>query len=228
MTHVPASISAFARHRRGLATAALATAALTALTALAFTGCGSEPGGGGPRSDPARSIAPKERPAQPSPEQKAFAAMPDTYAKECPAADGVPPTPPGKPSGPDPARSLAPGETPPDEPVEPGPPPGPAAEWDLHEWCTSVHHEQRIIEALQKVADSTSATVRKTLNRLGYIDEHIHGLEQDGRTTRFHLDLRENGSRLCETGVAAGEDTDVGPCVARATGAFTVTTEAQP
>ncbi|MCX5317738.1 hypothetical protein [Streptomyces sp. NBC_00154] len=221
MTHIHASISAFARHRRGLATAALAA------LALALTSCGSEPSGGGPRSDPARNIASKERPAQPSPEQ-AFAAMLDMYAKECPAANGVPPTPPGKPSSPEPARSLAPGETPPDEPIEPGPLTGPAAELDRHEWCTSVHHEQRIIEALQKVADPTPATVRKTLNRLGYIDEHIHGLKQDGKTTRFHLDLRENGSRLCETGVAAGETTDVNPCVARATGAFTITTEAQP
>ncbi|MFH9008543.1 hypothetical protein ACH4E5_35550 [Streptomyces afghaniensis] len=99
---------------------------------------------------------------------------------------------------------------------------------DRHDGCTSVQHEQRIIEALQMVVDPTPAKVRKTLNSLGYIDERIHGLKQDGKTTRFYLDLRENGGRLCEAGLAAGETTDVTPCVAPATGPFTVQTEEQP
>lgn len=220
MTHIRASISAFARPRRGLAAAALAS--------LALTGCGSELKGGGPQGEPAGSVASKARPTQPSPEQEAFAAMLDMYAQMCPPSDGVPPAPPGKSTGPEPVRSLAPGETPPTDPIEPGPPTGPAAELDRHDWCTSVHHEQRIIEALQKVAEPTPAKVRKTLNGLGYIDERIHGLKQDGKTTRFYLDLRENGGRLCEAGRAAGETTDVTPCVAHATGPFAVKTEEQP
>ncbi|MFF7563808.1 hypothetical protein ACFZB4_28005 [Streptomyces pseudovenezuelae] len=88
--------------------------------------------------------------------------------------------------------------------------------------CASVQHEQRIIEALQAVSAPTPAKVRKTLNNLGYIDERIHDLKQDGKVTRFHLDLRENGGRLCEEGLAAGEATDVTACAAPATGAFTV------
>ncbi|MFJ8464536.1 hypothetical protein [Streptomyces swartbergensis] len=99
---------------------------------------------------------------------------------------------------------------------------------DRHDWCTSVHHEQRIIEALQKVVEPTPAKVRKTLNSLGYIDERIHGLKQDGKTTRFYLDLREKGGKLCEAGRAAGATTDVTPCIAPATGPFTVKTEEQP
>ncbi|GGT94274.1 hypothetical protein ACH4HG_38840 [Streptomyces coeruleorubidus] len=220
MTHIRASISAFARPRRALAAAALAS--------LALTGCGSEVKGSGPQGGPVGSVASKARPTQPSPEQEAFAAMLEMYAQMCPPSDGVPPAPPGKSAGPEPVRSLAPGETPPTDPIEPGPPTGPAAELDRHDGCTSVHHEQRIIEALQKVAEPTPAKVRKTLNGLGYIDERIHGLKQDGKTTRFYLDLRENGGRLCEAGRAAGETTDVTACVAHATGPFTVKTEEQP
>ncbi|MER7405727.1 hypothetical protein ABT373_25380 [Streptomyces sp. NPDC000070] len=220
MTHIRASISAFARHRRGLAAAALVS--------LALTGCGSELKGSGPRGEPVGGVASKARPTQPSPEQEAFAAMLDRYAQACPPSDGVPPAPPGKSTSPEPERSLAPGETPPTDPIEPGPLTGPAAELDRHDWCTSVHHEQRIIEALQKVVEPTPAKVRKTLNSLGYIDERIHGLKQDGKTTRFHLDLRENGGQLCEAGLAAGETTEVTPCVAPATGPFTVKTEERP
>jgi hypothetical protein len=88
------------------------------------------------------------------------------------------------------------------------------------DWCASVQHEQRIVEALQAVPEPTPAKVRKTLNDLGYIDERIHGLEQVGRTTRFRLDLREKGGRLCENGSAAGEETDISPCVAPAAGPF--------
>ncbi|WP_406727304.1 hypothetical protein WJ438_25465 [Streptomyces sp. GD-15H] len=97
------------------------------------------------------------------------------------------------------------------------------------DWCASVQHEQRIIQALQEVSEPTPAKVRKTLNSLGYIDERIHGLKQDGKTTRFYLDLRESGGRLCEAGLAAGEETDVTVCTVPATGAFAVTeTKEQP
>jgi hypothetical protein len=92
----------------------------------------------------------------------------------------------------------------------------------------SVHHEQRIIAALQMLADPTPTKVRKTLNRLGYTDERIHGLKQDGKKIRFYLDLREDGGRLCESGAAAVEVSDVLPCVAVAEGPFKVTSEARP
>ncbi|MEW1697917.1 hypothetical protein [Streptomyces sp. NPDC091278] len=88
--------------------------------------------------------------------------------------------------------------------------------------CASVQHEQRVVETLQAVAKPTPANVREALNGLGYIDEHIHDLIQDGATTRFHLDLRESGGRLCEVGTAAGKATEMTPCTTPATGAFTV------
>ncbi|MGW2018241.1 hypothetical protein [Streptomyces sp. NPDC001927] len=213
MTQTPASISAFTPRRLVLAAVALAS--------LALTGCGSEVSGSAPQREPAKNVASTERPAQPSPEQAAFAAMLATYAQMCPPADGVPMAPPNKP---EPVQSLPPGAMPPPEPIEPGP----ETALDRHEFCTSVHHEQRVIEALQKVAEPTPTKVRKTLNDLGYIDERIHGLKQEGKTTRFHLDLRENGSRLGEAGLAAGLETDVTPYVVPATGPFTVNSEVKP
>ncbi|MFD6555574.1 hypothetical protein [Streptomyces sp. NPDC058398] len=88
--------------------------------------------------------------------------------------------------------------------------------------CASVQHEQRIVQALQAVSEPTPAKVRKALNSLGYIDERIHGLQQDSRATPFYLDLRESGGRLCEAGLAAGEETYVTVCTAPATGGFAV------
>jgi hypothetical protein len=221
MTPLTAPTSAFARPRRALTAVALA--------ALALTGCGSEGAGdGGTRSEPGRSS--EASATAPTGEQAAFEAMLAKVAQPCSATAEAPATPTGeapsgpsdrRPTGPAGEQSLAPGETPPDEPIEPGAPSEPAAGLSDRDQCASVQHEQRIIEALQAVPDPTPAKVRKSLNGLGYIDERIHGLKQDGRTTRFHLDLREQGSRLCEAGVAAGEQTDVIPCVAPATGAFT-------
>ncbi|MFV0131826.1 hypothetical protein ACLGIH_00830 [Streptomyces sp. HMX87] len=119
-------------------------------------------------------------------------------------------------------ESLAPGETPPAEPIDPGALTGPAAELNARDQCASVQHEQRIVQALQAVSEPTPAKVRKTLNDLGYIDERIHDLKQDGKITRFYLDLREKGGRLCEEGSAAGVETDISPCVAAAAGPFAV------
>lgn len=222
MTPLTAPARAFARPRRALMAVALA--------ALALTGCGSEGAGdGGTRKESGRSA--EASATTPTNEQAAFEAMLAKVAQPCSTTAETPSTPTGeapsepsdqRPTGPTGEQTLAPGETPPDEPIEPGAPSEPAAQLSDRDQCASVQHEQRIIEALQAVPDPTPAKVRKSLNDLGYIDERIHGLKQDGRTTRFHLDLREQGSRLCEAGVAAGEQTDVIPCVAPATGAFTV------
>ncbi|MET9389544.1 hypothetical protein ABZY20_03870 [Streptomyces sp. NPDC006624] len=224
MTPITAPTGAFARHRLALAAVALG--------ALALTGCGSDgSGGGGTQSEPGRSA--EVSATTPTGEQAAFEAMLDKVAQPCSTTDEAPsgpgdqaPSGPGdeSPTGPAGEQSLAPGETPPDEPIEPGAPSEPAPQLSDRDRCASVQHEQRIIEALQSVPDPTPAKVRKSLNGLGYIDERIHGLKQDGRTTRFHLDLREKGGRLCEAGVAAGQQTDVTPCVAPAAGAFTVNT----
>lgn len=116
----------------------------------------------------------------------------------------------------------------PDRPDRAGSPTGPEAELNARDRCVSGHHEQRVIEALQTVAGPTPAKVRETLNGLGYTDDLIHSLKQDGETTRFYLDLRESGGRLCESGLAAGRSSDVTPCVAAATGPFKVTAENRP
>ncbi|MBK3624693.1 hypothetical protein JHN59_07495 [Streptomyces sp. MBT49] len=91
---------------------------------------------------------------------------------------------------------------------------------NARDWCASNLHEERITRALRDLADPTPAEVRTVLNGLGYIDGRIHGLERSGTTTRFLLDLRDRGGRLCLDGSAAGEDTVVDKCVAPATGPF--------
>ncbi|MEU9455711.1 hypothetical protein [Streptomyces sp. NPDC048277] len=201
MTPIAAPISAFARPRRTLAAAALA--------ALALAGCGNN---GSSDSGSA---------AQSAPEQAAFAAMLDKVAQPCSSTVESASGPTDKePTGPEGKQSLAPGETPPTDPIEPAAPTG--AQLSDRDRCASVQHEQRIIQALQAVSKPTPAKVRKSLNGLGHVDERIHGLEQDGKVTRFYLDLREKGGRLCEAGTAAGGETDVTPCAAPATGSFAV------
>ncbi|MFM9575123.1 hypothetical protein [Streptomyces turgidiscabies] len=149
--------------------------------------------------------------------------MLDEVAQPCPSTDEAASAPTGlQPTSVPAARSLAPGETPPTDPIEPGAPTGPETELNDRDWCASVQHEQRIIQALQAVSDPTPAKVRKTLNSLGYIDERIHGLKQEGKATRFSLDLREKGGQLCETGLAAGEESDVTVCANPATGEVAV------
>ncbi|MFJ3797352.1 hypothetical protein ACIPSJ_13750 [Streptomyces sp. NPDC090088] len=207
MTPIAAPISAFAHRRRVIVAAALA--------ALALTGCGGNGLSGNASSDSGSAT-------RSTPEQAAFAAMLDKVARPCSSttesASGPTEEEPTGPEGGE--QTLAPGETPPAEPIEPGAPT--EAQLSDRDRCASVQHEQRIIQALQAVPDPTPAKVRKSLNGLGYIDERIHGLQQDGKVTRFYLDLREKGGRLCEAGTAAGEETDVTPCTAPATGSFAV------
>ncbi|MFI6022980.1 hypothetical protein ACIBCP_35715 [Streptomyces sp. NPDC051287] len=216
MTPIASSIGAFALLPRALAATGLAT--------LALAGCGTSGStGSGPEGEPGRSVGTRANATPSTPEQAAFAAMLDKVAQPCASAGEDPSGPAGEePTGPAGQESLAPGESPPLEPVEPGAPTEYETRLSERDRCASVQHEQRIIQALQAVADPTPATVRKSLNGLGYIDERIHGLTQNGRTTRFYLDLREEGGRLCEAGVAAGEESDVTTCSAPATGSFTV------
>ncbi|MFF2995957.1 hypothetical protein ACFVTC_15490 [Streptomyces sp. NPDC057950] len=218
MTCIRAFVSAFAPPRRSLAAA-------VALASLVLTGCGSDkPGATGSRGEPGGGTGSRSSAPQSSPEQAAFAAMLDKVAQPCSSTVGAASGPTDeKPTGPEGKPSLAPGETPPTAPVEPGAPAEPAAGLSPRDACASVQHEQRIIQSLQAVSQPTPA---KVLNTLGYLDERIHGLEQDGKATRFHLDLREKGGQLREAGHAAGEQTDMTACTAPATGPFTVTTTA--
>ncbi|MDQ0984631.1 hypothetical protein [Streptomyces sp. V2I9] len=219
MTQIRGSLSLFAHGRRALTAAALA--------ALVLTGCGSVQSGGGQRGDSAAAVSETRAPRS-SAEHAASATLFEAFGRACPP----PGTPARRPAGgqavAEGPESVAPGETPPTRPIEPAPPTGPEAELNAREWCMSGHHEQRIVAALQKLAEPTPATVRATLNRLGYTDDLIHALQQDGTTTRLHLDLRESGGRLCESVLAAGAVSDIAPCVAAAEGPFEVTSESRP
>ncbi|MGY4920789.1 hypothetical protein ACWD9K_37635 [Streptomyces sp. 900116325] len=93
-------------------------------------------------------------------------------------------------------------------------------ELNARDWCASNLHEERIAQALWYLVDPTPTKVRTIPNELGYADERIHDLKQSGATTRFFLDLREKGGRLCLEGSAAGEKTIVDKCVAPANGPF--------
>ncbi|MFD9032737.1 hypothetical protein ACFVZW_16545 [Streptomyces sp. NPDC059567] len=92
---------------------------------------------------------------------------------------------------------------------------------NARDWCASHRHEERIAQGLWELKDPTPAKVRKILNGLGYLDERIHDLKQSGASTRFFIDLRSKGGRLCVEGSAAGEGTVVEKCVAPETGPFT-------
>ncbi|MGW4780845.1 hypothetical protein ACWEPA_29855 [Streptomyces filamentosus] len=206
--------------RRPLARPVLALAA-AALASLALVGCG-EQGGTGPATvsagNAATSAAPTSAAPTTPPGQAAYEAMLAKVAQTCPPPGEKPAAPPSPAAPPKGEQSVAPDGSVPSQPVLDGP----ETELDTREWCVSVQHEQRVLEVLQKVAKPTPATVRKALNGLGYIDAHIHDLAQDGAVVSFRLDLRESGGRLCETGTAAGEESDIDPCLASATGPFTV------
>ncbi|WP_234325514.1 hypothetical protein [Streptomyces sp. NRRL S-146] len=185
-----------------LVTAVVATVGLAA--------CGTESAGtdAGVNS-PAGGV--KDRPGT------AFSKMLDEVAETCPA-DGLPQAPPTGP-----ANSVPPGaqETPPSDAVEPiAPTAGPEVELNARDWCAGHLHEERVTQALWDLKNPSPADVRSILNDLGYIDERIHGLRKSGTATRFSLDLRDRGGRLCMAGSAAGARTVVDMCVAPATGPF--------
>lgn len=162
---------------------------MTALAALALAACGTEKtSAGGLRSE--RADTAEARPG--------LTEIADRVEESCPRA---------------PRRSrrravrrchcrIGAVETPPD--VEPAAPTaGPEVELNARDWCASNLHEERIAQALRDLVDPSPAEVRTILNDLGYGDERIHGLKQSGATTRFFLDLRDKGGRLCLEGSAA-------------------------
>ncbi|WP_405014962.1 hypothetical protein [Kitasatospora sp. NBC_01539] len=178
------------------------------LAGLALAGCGAGKATTSSPGSPADTAAvPSDGPSQ---------AMLDRVALSCPPS-APPRAVPSGPAGPPPPGSV---EVPPDvEPVAPTA--GPEVELNARDWCAGNLHEERVTQALGDLPDPTPATVRTVLNNLGYLDERIHDLKQSGATTRFFLDLRDNGGRLCLEGSAAGESTVVDTCVAPAAGPFT-------
>jgi hypothetical protein len=184
------------------------TLAMAALAALALTACGTEKTPvGGAQSNPATTA--EVRPSA------AFTEMLSKVAQQCPPSA----SPEGPPTGP--TETLPSGQTPPSDAIEPiAPTTGPEVELNARDWCAGNLHEERITQALRDLPHPTPAKVRTILNDLGYIDERIHDLKQSGTTTRFFLDLREQGGRLCLDGSAAGENTVVDKCATPATGSF--------
>ncbi|MFI1718774.1 MULTISPECIES: hypothetical protein [Streptomyces] len=194
--------------------------AVTALAALALTACGSEE----PASQGERG---KSAVAAPTRDDAAFVKMLDEVARECPPPGTKrqsPAAPEGEaPTAPVEAPPGATAETPPGGAVEPvAPTAGPEVELDAHDWCAGVQHEQRVAEAVLQLKKPDPAQVRKTLNGLGYTDGRIHGLKQSGATTKFVVDLRDKGGRLCLDGTANGELTEVDACSAPADGPFNI------
>ncbi len=196
------------------------TLAATALAALSLAACGSEqpdpPGGRGESVD-----------AVSAGKDAAFVKMLDEVARECP--------PPGTkrqaPAPPEGEAPTAPVEPPPGATVEPppggavepvAPTAGPEVELDARDRCAGVQHGQRVAEAVLQLKRPDPAQVRKVLNGLGYIDERIHDLKRSGAVTKFVIDLRDKGGRLCLDGTANGELTEVDACVAPTEGTFDI------
>ncbi|MEU7069469.1 hypothetical protein AB0B30_11150 [Streptomyces narbonensis] len=205
MRRIPASTGTLARSSRR----PRLTLAVTALAVLALGACGTAKA----TSDRERAVHAEtvgSRQTGPT-----LAELQEYVERTCPA--------PGTPLAPPPSPAPAPpGWEPPADMIEPAAPTaGPEVELNARDWCASNLHEQRIAEALWDLADPTPTKVRTILNDLGYVDERIHDLKQSGTATRFFLDLRENGGKLCLEGSAAGEETVVDKCVAPATGPFT-------
>jgi hypothetical protein len=217
MRSTSALVSTFVRpaRRPGL------TLAATALAALALTSCGTQQSGAtGAPGRPADAVGARHtEPPAGSARQAAFAAMLDEVAFECPTGPLSGPPVPSRAPGGEPLPSDDPATDAVEGPAVPTA--GPEVELDARDWCASNRHEERIVQGLWELRDPTPAKVRKILNDLGYIDERIHDLERSGATTRFFIDLRSKGGRLCVEGSAAGEETVVDKCVAPETGPFT-------
>ncbi|MFF6834016.1 hypothetical protein ACFY84_19345 [Streptomyces sp. NPDC012438] len=208
MRRTPSSTGLFARSSRR----SWLIPAATALTVLALGACGTaKTTAGGERAVRADAVGSR----QPGP---ALAEIQEYIERTCPPPGAPPVAPPSGPS----VATAPPGAEPPADAVVPiAPTAGPEVELNGRDWCASHLHGERVAGALLAVEEPTPAKVRTVLNDLGYTDDRIHGLKRSGATTRFLLDLREKGGRLCLEGSAAGEETVVDTCVAPATGPFT-------
>ncbi|MCT4351720.1 hypothetical protein M5362_01050 [Streptomyces sp. Je 1-79] len=215
MTPHPALTTADSRSSRRRSRLALAA---TALAALAVSGCGTVGAdAAGSDAKPAAVGAQRTEAPRDVDGEAAFTAMWKTVAEPCPTGDRPLPPPP-EPLPAPPGASDTPST---DAPVTPiAPTAGPEVELSARDWCASNLHEERITHALMDLAEPTPDTVRKILNALGYNNGRIHGMERSGTTTRFFLDLRVDGGRLCVEGSAAGGQTVVERCVAPESGPF--------
>lgn len=181
---------------------------MTALAALALAACGTErtSAGGGLNRKPADTAGARA----------GLAEILAQIEQSCPPS-APPESPPSGPAMPLPSGEV--GTPPAIEPIAPTA--GPEVELNARDWCASNFHEVRIAQALWDLVDPAPTKVRTVLNDLGYADERIHDLKQSGATTRFFLDLRDKGGRLCLEGSAAGEQTVVDKCVAPVSGPST-------
>lgn len=206
MRRIPGSTSMFARSSRR----PRLTLAVTALAVLSLGACGTvKRTTGGEQAVRAEAVGSQQS-------GPALAEIQEYIEQSCPPPGAPPVAPPSSPP------AAPPGAEPAVDTVVPiAPTAGPEVELNGRDWCASNLHEERIAGALWDLADPTPTKVRAILNDLGYVDGRIHDLKQSGATTRFLLDLREKGGRLCLEGSAAGEETVVDKCVAPATGPFT-------
>ncbi|MFG3102507.1 hypothetical protein ACGFZL_18555 [Streptomyces sp. NPDC048182] len=98
---------------------------------------------------------------------------------------------------------------------------GPEVNLSALDWCAASLHEERVTQALTALERPGPTRVRHALHGLGYPDARIHGLRRIGTATRFFLDLRQNGGRLCAVGTAAGAETVVEGFAGPLSGPFT-------
>lgn len=194
-------------------------AAATALSLGTLVACGTEntgkgggaapgSGAGGVRATPA-AVPPATDP------EVEFMKMRIAVGQPCyPDFPTEPPEPPASP-GEEPARTPG-GPLPTDE-RPPGPPapatpsarPASTVELDPAQRCEARLHVRRITKELDALPDPTPARVGAALNKLGYIDGRIRGLERTDGTTRFVLDLRLFEDPLCLSGSVKGGTTAI-------------------
>ncbi len=205
---------------------------LTAMVLAAFVlgACGTEQPQATSRSTSADVVGSEPSAVPPSPDQQtAFIEMLNSVGQPCypdaptdqesssseEAPDAAPPTAP--------TEMLPIDKTPPSSaPSTPDPSATPReVVLGALERCEGRLHIERISNALSGMTDSSPAQVRKALNRLGYIDERIHDLEQSGPTTHFFLDLRFMGGSLCLDGSVTGTKVVVEAFGAPEVGPFT-------
>lgn len=180
---------------------------LAAVAVLSLAACGTGKADGAASSGGADTVAAGLPDGTPTPDNfAAFIEMLATVGGPC--VSDAPTEPPVEPTDGSPhthpPEILPVDASPPNLLRTPGGTNAPArrreAELSAVEQCDGRLHIERIAKELDTLPDPTPEQVRAALNRLGYLDERIHGLEHTGETTRFLLDLRFMGSQLCLSG----------------------------